>query len=286
MILKNGLVLAALIFAQKVGDPDSALGALAAYGIFAALSGVVYLFNDVMDAEQDRQHPEKKDRPVVSGKLHPAAALAACIVIGTAAVAAAFFVSNEFGAVASLYLALNLAYTLYLKHVVIIDVLVVSFGFLLRVIGGAVAITVPISNWLVICTFLLALFLAFSKRRHEIISLGDDAAEHRKILTEYSAYFLDQVIAVVTSSTLVAYMLYTISAGAPARHLPLTIPFVLYGIFRYLYLVHRKEKGGNPTKVLVSDLPLLINIALWVGAVYLILYQKDFVSNVLGVFGK
>jgi len=284
MIFKNGVVFAALIFAQKIGERSAVFGALEAYAVFAVLAGAVYLLNDVLDSKQDRQHPEKKDRPIASGKLNAAVALGAAVLFGAAALTAGFFVNREFGAVASLYLALNIAYSLYLKHVVIIDVITVSFGFLLRVIGGGVAISVYISPWLVICSLLLALFLAFSKRRHEIVSLGDDAADHRKILDEYSPYFLDQIIAVVTSSTLVAYMVYTVEAEATSAYLPLTIPFVLYGIFRYLYLVHKKEQGGNPTRILVSDLPLLMNIALWVGTVYLILYQKEFVQEVLGIF--
>ncbi len=288
MVLKNGVVFAALVFAKKLTDGTSVLTVLGAFAIFAALSAAVYLFNDVRDAEQDRRHPEKKNRPVASGELPAGVALIAAAVLCIAALVCAFLISRPFGVVAAVYLAANAAYSLYLKHVVIIDVMIVSFGFLLRVVGGGVAISVPISGWLIICTLLLALFLGFSKRRHEISTLGEDAEGHRKILTEYSPYFLDQVIGVVTSATLVAYMLYTMDAGVHAKlgtvYLPLTIPFVLYGIFRYLYLVHLKEKGGDPARVLVRDLPLFVNVALWVLTVYAVLYHDVIVDKIVGFF--
>jgi 4-hydroxybenzoate polyprenyltransferase len=289
MFLKNGVVFAALIFAQKLRKPDAAdstFKVVLAYLVFAVLSGVVYIFNDILDVERDRKHPDKSKRPIASGSLPLGAAWVGCIVLAACGIAAAFALSVPFGAVAALYLVLNLAYSLHLKHVVIIDVMVISFGFLLRVIGGGVVISVEVSLWLMICTLLLALFLGFSKRRHELVILGDDAHEHRKILREYSPYFLDQIIAVVTSSTLVAYILYTMDHKVVTELSPymfLTIPFVLYGIFRYLYLVHHRERGGSPTHVLLTDFPLLVNIGLWLATVLALLYTPV-VARIIGFF--
>jgi 4-hydroxybenzoate polyprenyltransferase len=182
-----------------------------------------------------------------------------------------------FLACAAAYLVMNLAYSLRLKNAVILDVIIISLGFVLRAVAGAVAISVRISDWLLVCTFLLALFLALSKRRHELVSLEGNASEHRAILAEYSPYLLDQMVSVVTASCLVAYCFYTLAPETVERYqtdrLSWTIPFVLYGIFRYLYLVHRKEQGGNPSDVLLTDRPLLVDVALWAAAVVYIVYS-------------
>jgi len=272
--LKNLFVFAALIFARQFTQPSQLLLASGAFIIFCLLSGAVYLFNDLADAEGDRQHQDKKTRPIAAGKLPAAAALTAALLVSLTALAAAFIIKPSFGGIAFLYLILMIAYSLFLKHVVIVDVLMIAFGFILRVLAGGIIIEVPISEWLYLCTFLLSLFLALSKRRHEVVLLAENAGLHRKILNEYSSVLLDQMIAVVTSSTLMAYALYTLTPRTRmevSTRLYLTIPFVVYGIFRYLFLVHRKTGGGQPEKTLLTDPALMINICLWVISVFLIL---------------
>jgi 4-hydroxybenzoate polyprenyltransferase len=274
---KNLFVFAGLLFGQRLTDPIAVERAGIAFLIFCALAGVVYLVNDVADRERDRQHPRKRNRPIASGALSVPLALGTAAVLATAALGAAWWLSRDFGVVASAYVLLLVLYSGPLKHVVIIDVLTIAIGFVLRVVAGAVAIEVPISQWLLICTILLALFLALSKRRHEIVLLADGAIGHRRILEEYSPYLLDQMIGVVTASTLMAYVLYATSHETAERFgtslLGLTIPFPLYGIFRYLYLVHRKEGGGSPAELLLNDRPLLACVALWAIAVAVIIYR-------------
>ncbi len=273
---KNLFVFAGLLFGHRLTDPVSIRVAAETFGVFCALSGTVYLFNDIADRHSDRSHPEKSHRPIASGSLSVPVAAGAGLVLGISASAAAFALGSAVGVTALLYLGLLLLYSTSLKHVVIVDVLCIAAGFVLRTVGGSVAIGVPVSNWLVICTTLLALFLALAKRRHEIVSLAEGAVSHRRILGEYSPYFVDQMVSVVTASSLVAYALYTISPDTTARagtdRLPLTIPFVLYGIFRYLYLVHQKQGGGNPSTLVLTDRPLLACIALWALTAGLLLY--------------
>jgi 4-hydroxybenzoate polyprenyltransferase len=272
---KNLLVFAGLIFGLRLTDATAASRAGAAFLIFCALSSVVYLVNDVRDREADRLHPLKSRRPIASGALAPRTAIGAAIVLAGVSVAAAFWLDREFGIVSVLYLGLLVLYSLSLKHVVILDALTLSGGFVLRALAGAVVIDVLFSHWLLLLTFLGALFIAFSKRRAELVTL-DDAKGHRRILAEYSPYLLDQMISVVTASTLLAYAFYTISPDTVAKfgtdHLLWTVPFPLYGIFRYLYLVHQREGGGNPSELLVTDRPLLLCGALWGAAVILIVY--------------
>ena len=274
---KNLIVFAALIFGRRLTDPTAVGLACAAFFVFCGLGGTVYLINDVIDREQDRRHPLKARRPIASGALQPAAALIAALVLGGASVGVAFWIRPALGAIAVAYVALHMAYSGWLKHVVILDVLTIAIGFVLRAAGGGMAIAVPVSQWLLVCTILLALFLALSKRRHELVLLADGATDHRPILGEYSPYLLDQMIGVVTASTLVAYVFYAISPETAQRFgtplLGLTIPLPLYGIFRYLYLVHRKEKGGSPAELLLNDRPLLVCVALWALAVILIVYH-------------
>ncbi len=274
---KNLVVFAGLGFGLKLFDATAVLQATAATILFCVLSGVVYLVNDLADREADRQHPLKARRPIAAGTLPPGVAAAAAVVLGAGALAAAFALRLSFGWVALAYLVLQLAYSGPLKHIVIIDVLTLALGFVLRAVAGAVAIDVLISHWLLVVTILLALFLALSKRRHELVLLADGAAEHRKILGEYSPYLLDQMIGVVTASTLIAYTFYCISPETVQKfgsdRLGLTVPFVLYGIFRYLYLVHRRDGGGSPSEMLLADRPLLVCVALWALAVIVILYR-------------
>jgi 4-hydroxybenzoate polyprenyltransferase len=253
------------------------MAAVSGFVVFCALSGVVYLVNDVMDRESDRRHPLKSRRPIAAGLVSPSTAMATAVAIAAAALAVAFLLGWRFGAVATRYVALQTLYSGPLKHIVIIDVLTIAIGFVLRAIAGAVVIDVVISHWLFVCTILLALFIALAKRRHELVLLADGATSHRPILGEYSAYLLDQMIAVVTASTLIAYIFYTISPETEQKFgtswLGLTIPFPLYGIFRYLYLVHQREGGGSPADLLLNDRPLLACVTLWVVAVVLIIYH-------------
>jgi 4-hydroxybenzoate polyprenyltransferase len=273
---KNLIIFGALLFGQRLFNPASVLDALGAFAIFCVLSGVVYLLNDVADRDGDRLHPIKMHRPIASGAVPVAAALTLAAVLAAAALSAAFWLRPLFGVMALSYLVLLAIYSGPLKHVVIIDVLTIAVGFVLRAVAGAVAIDVAVSPWLYVVTILGALFLALSKRRHELVLLADQATGHRPILEEYSPYLLDQMISVVTASTLVAYAIYTVSPETiekfQTNKLGLTLPFLLYGIFRYLYLVHQKEGGGSPSEMLLNDRPLLACVALWAVAVAIIIY--------------
>ena len=279
--VKNLFVFAGVIFSQQLLTPR-VWPALAAFAIFCGLSGAIYLFNDVADADKDRLHESKRLRPVASGALPLGAAVGFGVLLLAGCLAAAFRLSPAFGLVALAYGALLTAYSVWLKHLVILDVLTVAAGFVLRAVAGAVAVDVEISGWLLICTILIALFLALGKRRHEYRSLTGDAAAHRPILAEYSEGFLDQMISVVTASTVTTYALYTMSPETVAkfhtRLLPLTLPFVLYGIFRYLYLLYRRDLGGNPSDLLVTDRGLLVDALLWMLATLAIIYGPRWAS--------
>lgn len=278
---KNLFLFLPLMFGQRLLDVRAVLFSIAAFAIFCALSGVVYLVNDVADREADRTHPIKRLRPIAAGLVSVPVALAAAGILATLGLAAAYWLHPGFALLGAIYLALLGAYSGGLKHIVIIDVLTIAIGFVLRAAAGAVAIEVAISHWLLILIILLALFLALSKRRHELVLLADGATSHRPILQEYSPYLLDQMIAVVTASTLVAYALYTVSPDTMAKfgtdRLVWTLPFPLYGIFRYLYLVHQKAGGGSPSDMLLNDRPLLGCVALWALTVAVILYGPEYV---------
>jgi 4-hydroxybenzoate polyprenyltransferase len=273
--VKNVFVLAPLVFAGRLFDLHASSMALAAFATFCALSSSVYLINDVRDREADRLHPVKRRRPIAAGEIAPSVASALSVVLAALALVASFRISPGFGRVAAAYFLLNLAYSFGLKHVVILDVMMVASGFLLRAWAGALALDVAISHWLVLCTGLLALFLGFVKRRQEIVALAVGGAT-RPILREYSLPFLDQMIGVVTGATVVAYSLYAFSPEVAQKlgtqHMGLTIPFVLFGIFRYLYLVHQKGEGENPTVLVLTDRPLLLGVFLWGAAVVTALY--------------
>ena len=274
---KNLLVFAGLLFGRRLFDPAAVGKAAIAFTIFCALSGVVYLINDISDRDTDRNHPLKARRPIASGALPVPVAVAGAAVLGLTALTASTTLGWSFTAVAIVYVTLQALYSGPLKQIVIIDVLTLAIGFVLRAVAGAVAIHVEISHWLLVCTVLLALFMGLAKRRHEITLLAGDARMHRPILGEYSSYLLDQMIAVVTASTLITYIFYTVSPETQAKFetplLGLTIPFPLYGIFRYLYLVHRREGGGSPSDLLLTDRPLLVCVALWAIAVGVIIYR-------------
>jgi len=274
--VKNLFIFAPLVFAENLFEPSLVVKSVAAFCCFCLLSGCVYILNDIMDLEKDKMHPMKRFRPLASGLVKVSHAQIFAVILFLISLSMAFYLDRYFGIISCIYFLLNVAYSLHLKNVVIVDVFIVASGFFLRVLGGAEVINAHVSSWLLICTTLLALFLAFSKRRHELVILEQEAHQHRKILAEYSPYFLDQMISVVTASMVVSYILYTISEETitkfGTRALITTVPFVLYGIFRYLYLVHQKEGGGNPTTELLSDRPLMFNMLLWIVVAGLIIY--------------
>jgi len=281
--VKNFAVFPAIVFSKHLFDPKYDFFAMTAFFIFCILAGAIYIFNDIQDYEKDRLHPDKRKRPIASGALSIDIAkkvviYLSIIALGAATILAMIFekVSWKFPVVCLAYLILQWAYSKRLKQVVILDVGCIATGFVFRVLAGGIVMSLPVSKWLIICTTLGALFLGFGKRRHEITLLAEEAADHRKILEEYSPYFLDQMIAVVTASTVVAYSLYTTDPETihklHTQYLPITIPFVIYAIFRYLYLVHQKEEGGSPSKLLLADKPLALSIILWFLTVVAILY--------------
>ncbi len=271
---KNGLLLLGLVFSLSLREPDLVARALLAFLDFCALASATYLVNDVIDVKRDRQHPIKRRRPIASGEVSRAAALALATVLLAAALALAINIDNAFALTALAYPVVTMSYSLWLKHIAIVDVLAVAAGFVLRAAAGAVAIGVPISPWLYMCTLLGALFLAASKRRHEIVLLQGFAGEHRRSLEGYTVQLLDQMIAILASASVIAYSLYTFSAENLPKNqtMMLTIPFVLYGIFRYLYLVQTREGGGTPEEALLGDRPLLAAVVGWGVASTLIIY--------------
>ena len=275
--VKNTFVFAPLFFSQNLLNLDFLAKSFLAFVYFCLASGGVYLVNDICDRERDKKHPQKSARPIASGALSVPVATAAAIVLLSTAVIGGLLVNAALGLITFSYVALNIAYSNWLKHVVILDVFSIAAGFVLRVVAGAVLIDVMISHWLLICTMLLALFLGFSKRRYELVNLTKNASLHRRVLAEYDPLFLDMMIGIVTSVTVVAYVLYTISNETVQKFhtdkLLLTVPFVLYGIFRFLYQVYHKNGGGDPSRTLVTDKSLLLNILLWGAACGVILYR-------------
>lgn len=284
---KNLLVFAALLFSKHLFEPGPFVRASLAFVCFCGLAGAVYLWNDIADIERDRLHPKKKHRPLAAGRLSIRAATLGAIALVTAALTLSFALDVRLGLCAAAYLTLNLAYSFGLKHVVILDVLSISMGFVMRALAGAYAIDVPVTEWLLVLALLLALFLALAKRRHELTSLSTDATSHRAILAEYSPYLIDQMTSVVTASVVTAYTFYTLSPETVQKFgtskLSWTLPLVLYGIFRYLYLVHQKERGDSPTDMLLTDKPLLVTVALWVILVIAIVYTAQGAATPLGV---
>ena len=274
---KNGFVFAPLIFSLNLRDFHRTMLVTLAAVVFSAISSATYLFNDFVDADEDRRHPTKCLRPVASGRISGRTAATVAAVLAAAALSGAWAIEPGLFKVVALYAAMNLCYSLWLKHVTLVEVFLVAAGFVLRVIVGGVVIHVELSTWLVVCTTFLALFLVLSKRRHEMVLLGDDASNHRSTLASYSPYFLDQLIGLVSACTVMSYSLYTLSADVrikfPGKRLELTIPFVLFGIFRYLYSVHRRNGGGSPTRTLLTDPVLLLVVLLWAASVILIIYS-------------
>jgi 4-hydroxybenzoate polyprenyltransferase len=267
--LKNGFVLAPIVFSGLVDDLESWERSFLAVIAFCAASSATYLLNDILDREADRSHPTKRDRPIASGEVSVTTAVIGAASLALMAFAIAFTLGGWFPWVLLGYLLLTILYSLFLKQAVFVDVLVVAAGFVLRVVGGAVAIDVPISRWLLLCTYLLALYLALGKRRAELALLGEEAGNHRVVLGHYTLPLVDQSISVVLGATVLAYTLYTVAPDTVAKvgseGLMATVPVVLYGLFRYLYLLHRHELGGSPTRVLITDRPLLLCVAAWIG---------------------
>ncbi|MEM7355243.1 MAG: decaprenyl-phosphate phosphoribosyltransferase [Acidobacteriota bacterium] len=274
--VKNVFVLAPIVFAEQLGDPAVLQRAILAVVAFCFAASAIYLFNDLRDREEDRRHPLKRQRPIASGALPVPAAWVAALVLALVALALASTFGVVFSALLAVYLGINLLYSNGLKQVVILDVMAVSSGYVIRVLAGAEAIDVNVSNWLLLCTIFLALFLIFSKRRHEIVLLADEAAEHRAVLSHYNPAFLDQMINVVTASTVVSYALYAVDAETVDRfgsdRLVYTVPLVLFGVFRYLYLIYQKQEKRNPTEAILRDVPSMLNVFLWGMLVLWIVY--------------
>jgi MFS family permease len=290
--VKNLFIFPALIFSRHLMQPEYVLKSFAAFGLFCLISGAIYIFNDLMDYDEDRHHPTKRLRPIAAGRISKWLAWALFASFSIFGLVMSYFLNLGFGLIATFYFIINVLYSSYLKRIAIIDVLIVSIGFVIRAAAGGLVLSVEISPWLLVCTILLALFLVLAKRRHELTVLDErtrmlielslavespgKAFKYRRSLDDYSTYFLDQMIAVSTASTLMAYILYTLSDDAIHKFggtkLVYTVPFVIYGIFRYLYLIHLKKEGGNPSRTMMNDIPLLANIVLWGISTVIILY--------------
>ena len=276
--LKNIVIFAPLIFDVKLFELHYLTPTIAGFILLCLISGAVYIINDLVDVEKDRHHPKKRHRPLASGQLSVRVAIIAAIVIPLAALPLAFLLHPRFGAFLTLYLLIQFAYSFWLKHIVIIDVMLIASGFLLRVASGTPLVDAErFSPWLYICMTLLALLFGFGKRRHELVLLREDADTHRQSLQEYNLPLLDHIISIVTASTLLAYALYTFSApNLPSNHaMMLTIPFILYAIFRYLYLIHVKGMGGAPEEIAFSDRPLQAAFILWGLSVIIVMYTMQ-----------
>ncbi len=271
---KNGLLFIGLIFSNNILHLPMLALSVGGFVLFCLMSSGIYLINDLVDIDKDREHPTKCRRPLASGKLHPKVAVAAAAAYVLGALVIGFQMNVGFGLALVGYVLLNVGYSFALKHLVLIDVFAIAAGFVLRAIAGAAIIAVPISPWLYVCTILGALFIGFGKRRHELILLSDGATNHRPILQEYTRPMLDQTITIVIATTIMAYSLYTFSAENLPKNgsMMLTIPFVIYGVLRYLYLIHVKNAGGSPEEMLLKDKPLLFDALLWVIASATILY--------------
>ena len=283
---KNVFVLAPLFLSQKLDEPEAVKGSLLAFFAFCLASSAVYIINDIRDREEDRQHPAKRNRPIAAGELSVGLAMVTALLLLVATGAIGIRLGTTFIAIVSAYLALNFLYSTWLKRIVILDVMILSMGFVLRVAGGAAAIRVEISAWLFLCTIFVALFLAFSKRRHELVLMEANAANQRQVLEHYSPTFLDQMINVVTASTVISYALY---ATAPetvekigTNNMVLTVPFVLFGIFRYLYLMYQTTDEKSPTDALLQDVPFMINVGVWGVMVLWIVYGGGGSFSTLG----
>lgn len=272
---KNGFVFVALFFDEKLLTPLYLERTIAAFILLCFMSSAVYLMNDLSDIESDRQHPTKRLRPLPAGQLSPTVAALAAVIFAGGSLIAGYVLSPLFALILLIYLLSQIAYTYWLKNVVLFDVMIVALGFVLRIASGVAVIEVErFSPWLYLFGGFLALFLVLGKRRHELVLLGEDAEKHRKILQEYNLDLIDRMLGLVTTSVLVFYSLYTFLAeGLPANHtMMLTIPFLMYGIFRYLYLIHVRHEGGAPEDIALRDRPLQVTIALFALTVFVVIY--------------
>ncbi|MGY0691326.1 decaprenyl-phosphate phosphoribosyltransferase [Virgibacillus sp. FSP13] len=267
---KNFLVFAALLFSFQLSNFDAVLLSIFGFITFSFTASSIYILNDYKDREADRNHPTKKYRPMASGLLNPALAITTGVVLLGLSLVLSYLINKIFFLILLIYFVTNVLYSYYLKHIVIVDMMVIAFGFVLRAVGGAVIINVPFTPWFLLCAMLLSLFLAIGKRRHELTLALESDSSHRKVLDDYSLPFLDQLTSIVTSATIVSYAVFTFTAG-DSIHLMWTIPFVIYGMFRYLYLIHIKKQGGAPEKVLFEDRHILITVILYVVSIVIIL---------------
>lgn len=276
---KNALLFAGIVFSQHLNEAPRLLAAIIGFLVFCGLSGVIYIFNDLHDVESDRLHPLKCKRPIASGQLPVATAWSVGVIVAALSLTGAYALNTKFGTISLIYFLLMLLYSVVIKHLVILDLMVVAIGFVIRAIAGVLAIekpgeTIAVTPWFITCIMFLALFIVICKRRHELILLSDGARQHRPVLEHYSETFLDQMVSVATTSTVMSYALYAI-LGVPAQrstYMVYTVPFVLFGILRYLYLVYKRDEGGAPENLLLQDWYLLVNVLLWLISMVLIFY--------------
>jgi len=274
--VKNVFLFVGLVFSQNLFQIDLFIKVCEGFLVFCLAASSIYVFNDIHDRESDRRHPEKYRRPLAQGSLLVSEAYMVSMVLAAVALMLAFMMDRTFLLILLAYFVLNLAYSLKIKQVVILDIMFIASGFVLRILAGTTLAEVNPSDWLVICTITLSLFLGFSKRRNELVLMGENAGTQRKVLKEYSIHFLDQMISMVTACTVMSYILYTVSPETVGRfetkNLMFSIPFALFGVFRYLYLIYLKKKMGDPIDLILKDFPFLLNILLWISAVMIIIY--------------
>ncbi|MFI5211367.1 MAG: decaprenyl-phosphate phosphoribosyltransferase [Ignavibacteria bacterium] len=279
--IKNFFVFAPLLFSRHIFDLEYLLPAIAAFFIFSLASSAVYIINDIMDVESDRMHPKKKYRPIASGEISSKQGLIFFIVLVAVIIVCLFFQRPVFAVVIVLYFITNLLYSLKVKSIVLLDVFFISFGFMLRVLGGAAAIGVPVSTWMVLTTIFISLFLAISKRRGELSQTvnKENIDKQRKVLKEYSVEFADQINTIAAAGTIISYALYTVSERTVhtfgTDKLIYTTPFVIYGIFRYMYLMHQKNMGESPTSIVTKDLPIILVVLGWFLFSLIIIYRQS-----------
>lgn len=274
--IKNLFIFAGLFFSRQFFDLELLMRVGLGFILFSLAASSVYIFNDILDLAQDRKHPAKRQRPLAAGRIGVGQAAVTAVILAASAVIGAFLLNKNYFATLVIYMLMNLAYSLKIKHVVILDILFIAFGFILRVLAGVALARVYPSDWLIICAMTLALFLGFTKRRQELVFNQNNGTAAREVLSQYSIAFLDQMIAVVTACTIIAYALYTVAGETVARfgtrNLVATVPFVLYGIFRYFYLIHQQGQGEDPTTLVLRDKPTLVNLLLWLITVAMIIY--------------
>jgi len=273
---KNLLVFSGVIFSKSLTDPQNLWISLLGFLTFCAAASGIYIFNDLCDLTADREHPIKRNRPIASGQLNQNLARVAMLVLFAIATVGSLALSHGFALIIAVYLVTCLAYSLRLKDIVILDVILIASGFVLRAVSGAVLINVEVSEWLVLCTSMVALLVGFGKRRHELVLLEGTAGEHRRSLSDYSVEFLDSIMAICAGAAVITYALYTRAdetvLRVGSRGMLITIPFVVYGVFRYLFLIHKRQAGGDPVQILFRDRPTLLNLLLWIATVGLVIY--------------